>query len=441
MKKVICLILSIVTVIGIIPMGTLAEERPFPDVPADAWYTEYIVEAHEMGIMQGDEKGNMMPTKPITRAEAVTILYNNCDRLYDYPDVTEIPFTDVKKSDWFYEEVRWAYCEGFVQGVGNNKFKPNDYVTRQDLVVMIQRYYNLYDIYDPTMSDGIVISKETEFQDSDKISDYARYPVRLFTSLFYYNNTGEYSRYSTEYIMSGYNGYFMPKANCSRAEATKILVNLYKSATFKYLYIYHHFIKYNDIPYSVTSLYQIVSSDAYFFESHWDIDYDSSNTYNCFGANEYITRLDLVKLIEYLIPNYSYWSPKYDEYSFTDYSGSYANYAEYAYQEGYILLRSDGTFAPDDYVTVEEALYFINQFNKMNDFTITVDRTSEYTDWNEVSSEYQNAVRLAISDITKHVWEIDPYFVLMEEGKILPQNYITRLQFFKMLKVDIYWAY
>jgi len=35
MKKVICLILSVITLIGIIPMGIYAEERPFHDVPAD----------------------------------------------------------------------------------------------------------------------------------------------------------------------------------------------------------------------------------------------------------------------------------------------------------------------------------------------------------------------------------------------------------------------
>ncbi len=425
MKKVICLILSIVTVIGIIPMGTLAEERPFPDVPADAWYTEYIVEAHEMGIMQGDGKGNMMPTKPITRAEAVTIIRNHSKRVYDYPDVTEIPFTDVKKSDWFYEAVKWAYCEGFVLGVGNNKFKPNDYVTRQDFAVMINRYYNFkyfFELIETTAEYMVNVYTQCYLKnDHNSISEYAKEAMDYLAAKLYiyrYGSPGGYSAYQ-EPIIGGNNDNLYPLSYCSRSEAAKILVDVTESYVISYVYN-DLCVKFVDVPYGVSTVYGIYYSRFDIF-TDWGLEYEYNKDTLYLDGSQYITRAELAKL------SHNRLSVNiYDEFSFSDYKNVFA---EYAYRNGYMLPKSNGLFSPNDYVTVEEAIYFLNHVKYISNCTVKIDNSSKYSDWNEVSPEYAEAVRLAVSELTNGE---KPYFIPTEEGKINPKRNITRLEFFRM---------
>lgn len=49
--------------------------QPFPDMPADAWYAEAAAGLKALGALQGDEKGNLNPSAPLTRAEAVALLW------------------------------------------------------------------------------------------------------------------------------------------------------------------------------------------------------------------------------------------------------------------------------------------------------------------------------------------------------------------------------
>lgn len=63
-------------------MGQLAESvtaalRPaglFSDVPADAWYSEDLKWAVDNGLISGYPDGTFCPSKPLTRAELVTVL-------------------------------------------------------------------------------------------------------------------------------------------------------------------------------------------------------------------------------------------------------------------------------------------------------------------------------------------------------------------------------
>lgn len=63
-------------------MGDLAESvtaalRPaslFSDVPADAWYSEDLKWAVDNGLISGYPDGTFCPSKPLTRAELVTVL-------------------------------------------------------------------------------------------------------------------------------------------------------------------------------------------------------------------------------------------------------------------------------------------------------------------------------------------------------------------------------
>ncbi|MBR6807763.1 MAG: S-layer homology domain-containing protein [Clostridia bacterium] len=61
------------------------------DVPDDAWYTDAVVEANRLGIMNGTSDTTFAPLKNLTRAEYVAILF----RLAGGEANLDFSFTDV----------------------------------------------------------------------------------------------------------------------------------------------------------------------------------------------------------------------------------------------------------------------------------------------------------------------------------------------------------
>ena len=50
-----------------------------------------------------------------------------------------LPFTDVRRSDWFYEDVAFAYENGLFAGTSDTTFSPNASMTRAMLVTVLYR--------------------------------------------------------------------------------------------------------------------------------------------------------------------------------------------------------------------------------------------------------------------------------------------------------------
>ena len=55
------------------------------------------------------------------------------------PEVFLMSFTDVSEKDWFYENVKYAYEQKLMNGVGENEFAPNSGLTRAMLVTILYR--------------------------------------------------------------------------------------------------------------------------------------------------------------------------------------------------------------------------------------------------------------------------------------------------------------
>ena len=108
---------------------------PFTDVKsADQFYSD-IMWAWENGIVEGDDTGMFRADSKLTRAQVVTMLW----RMYDKPTAKNAAtFTDLTQN-WYKDAVAWAVEKGIVNGVGNNKFAPNDTCTRAQIVTMLWR--------------------------------------------------------------------------------------------------------------------------------------------------------------------------------------------------------------------------------------------------------------------------------------------------------------
>ena len=119
---------------------TPAGDMPFTDVRTSDWFYDPVKYVYEEGLMTGTGATAFAPNLTTTRAMIVSILY----RLEGGPAVSgnSSPFNDVHTSDWYYDAVRWAERTGVVGGVGDGRFAPNTAITREQLAAMLMNYAN-----------------------------------------------------------------------------------------------------------------------------------------------------------------------------------------------------------------------------------------------------------------------------------------------------------
>jgi len=135
-RKTIALLLVIVMLITNVVSGlAFAANNDF----SNHWAAQTINTWLDKGYISGYEDGSIRPDSPITRAEFATIV----NKAFGFTEKTSINFTDVKESDWFYEEVQKAIYAGYMAGYSDTLFGPTDYITREQVAVIICRLYGL----------------------------------------------------------------------------------------------------------------------------------------------------------------------------------------------------------------------------------------------------------------------------------------------------------
>ena len=122
--------------------GYTAPATPtFDDVPADAWFFDYVEAAVQLGIVNGysDASGNLTgkfgPSDTVNRAAATKILVNAFSVPTDLDPASTFP--DVKSTDWFYDYVTTAYNQSIVDGYDNGYFGPADPITRAQVAKLV----------------------------------------------------------------------------------------------------------------------------------------------------------------------------------------------------------------------------------------------------------------------------------------------------------------
>ena len=109
----------------------------YTDVPAEGWAHEAVDYALRSGLMKGDGVSKFNPNGQLTRGMMVQILYN----LEGNPtNEAACLFSDVSANSYCYDAVIWAADNGIVEGFGNGEFRPNDLLTREQMVTILWRY-------------------------------------------------------------------------------------------------------------------------------------------------------------------------------------------------------------------------------------------------------------------------------------------------------------
>lgn len=185
------LLLCAVIFAGALPLGAGLT----PQASA-SWSQRYVDKMKEWGIMAGTGSG-MAENRVITRAELMTML----NRAYGFQRTGPIPFTDVPRSAWFYQDICIAYNEGIMSGTSSTKASPNQPVTREQALLLISNAMRL------EASTGEV----TEFTDGRSFSPWS-------------------APYARSALLAGIisgrpDGSFGPKDGMTRGEAACVLYN------------------------------------------------------------------------------------------------------------------------------------------------------------------------------------------------------------------------
>ena len=116
------------------------------------------------------------PTAALTRA-MLTQVVANLENANLEPFRNVFPsYIDVTPFDWFFPPVEWATHNGLVTGFGGGRFSPNTPLTREQMVVMLDRYADFKGVALPVYEFGL-------FTDHDRISYWAVSSVmRLFAA-------------------------------------------------------------------------------------------------------------------------------------------------------------------------------------------------------------------------------------------------------------------
>lgn len=106
----------------------------FKDVRKGSWYYAAASYMVNKGYMTGTSATTFAPTKQLTRAEFVMVLYKV---LGGKPVNIANPFADVKKGSWYYDAVLWAYSKKITSGISATSFAPLSPVTREQVAVFL----------------------------------------------------------------------------------------------------------------------------------------------------------------------------------------------------------------------------------------------------------------------------------------------------------------
>ncbi len=175
----------------------------FTDISKGKWYYESVDFVWYYQLFEGTSKTEFSPDKDVTRGMFVTVLW----RMSDCPECKGASFDDVSQSKYYAEAVKWASDNGIVKGTGNNRFSPENKISREQMAQIIYKYAAF------CKKDTKTYSK-SGFFDSDKISSWAIESVNWCNSSGIINGTEK--------------GTFEPKQNATRAEVAAIMYRYFQ---------------------------------------------------------------------------------------------------------------------------------------------------------------------------------------------------------------------
>lgn len=190
--------------------GNIPENNIFTDLGDAPWASTAITYLAENNIVSGYDDGRFGANDYVTREAFVRMLLN-ASGLFEEGHTST--FTDVEPGAWYAEYVACAQNKQIISGVGENVFGVGSTLTRQDMAVIILRTAQM-------QAKAIASVRDYErFSDQTEIADYAIEAVNVL--------------YRANLINGMEDGSFEPAAPLTRAQAAKVLYDVYSGITPK----------------------------------------------------------------------------------------------------------------------------------------------------------------------------------------------------------------
>lgn len=162
--------------------STETTELNFTDVKESDWFFKGVEYVVDKGIMSGVSENEFAPSGKLTRAMLVQMLYNMESR----PACdAENAFMDVPVGQWYTDAVIWANDAKIVSGMGEGLFAPNMEITREQMVAMLYNYAK-YKGYDVTASADL-----SAFADTASVSTWAQPAMQWAVAEGYISGMGD----------------------------------------------------------------------------------------------------------------------------------------------------------------------------------------------------------------------------------------------------------
>jgi hypothetical protein len=168
----------------------------FIDVPYGHRNYVHINALVDLGIINGYSDNTFKPNNTLTRAQAAIMIVRAAGIS---TEGVSSSFTDVSPTHAAYKFISAAYQAGIINGYSDGTFKPNAFVTRAQIAIMVQRAFN-------------VQASETVVSFIDVPEGYA--PKKFIEIL------------ASQKIVNGYSdGTFKPLNNVTRAQFSTMIYN------------------------------------------------------------------------------------------------------------------------------------------------------------------------------------------------------------------------
>lgn len=159
-KNVLALLVTLAMLASLATLpASAAGSMTYPDAVGH-WAEESIMRWSRCGLVKGDNLGNVNPNKPLRRCEMATILSDMLGLRTAAPIST---FRDIDGSEWYARAILRCAAAGIMEG-SHSMCYPEDYITREETIVMFARALGVPANDDPDLSD---------FTDGDEVSGWA----------------------------------------------------------------------------------------------------------------------------------------------------------------------------------------------------------------------------------------------------------------------------
>ncbi|WP_310830609.1 S-layer homology domain-containing protein [Paenibacillus pedocola] len=176
----------------------------FADVAASSWYSEAVGYLAARSITSGTDGNNYSPNAALTRGQFVVLLLKAYGIAPENDGAAN--FTDAGTS-YYSNYLAAAKRLGIATGSGNNQFKPDNQITRQELFTLLYRSLTILG----ELPEGTGNTALSGFSDASQVAGYAEEALQALIA---------------GGIIEGNNGKLDPQGISTRAQAAQVIFNL-----------------------------------------------------------------------------------------------------------------------------------------------------------------------------------------------------------------------